>query len=164
MTLDTTPAQALTPEQDAAVVTDVQIKGETTEPAAPGMKATLGELPKDFDFKAESIAKIAMMDNDTHPDLIGACRSLLVNAAVPADKLAIFDSHFLIVAAKGKSLLAQRQALNSFWTVQFAQFGTDGYGPRQLLAQVGDDKEWIKWFSTQPLDLIIAKGLPSNVN
>lgn len=114
----------------------------------------------DFDPTPENIARVAMMQNDTHPDLIGACRAVLVNSGRTEEQLALFDSHFLIATARGKSVLAQRTALNSFWTVQFAHFGVDGFGPRQLLVGVGGDADWLKWFQTQPLDFIIAKNLP----
>lgn len=146
---------------DTNIVTDVTDKNENTKPIADGftMKKTV-ELPEDFDYQPASIAKIAMMENDSHPDLIGMCRNILVSAHLTEEQLSIFDSHFLLQQAKGKSLLAQRAALNAFWHLQFSTLSTDGYGARQLLVMVGDDLEWIKWFSTQPLDLIISKSLP----
>jgi hypothetical protein len=139
-------------------------KAEEAVPADTRTMRKSIELPADFDYKAESVAKIAMLDNDTHPDLIGEARQLMVNSGVPAAFLAQFDSHFLIISAKGKSLLAQRTALNSFFTAEFSQHGLKAYGARQLLVQVGDHHEWIKWFRTQPLELVLKISAPEPDN
>lgn len=118
-------------------------------------------LPAGFDYSPQSISKLAMVPNELHGDLIGACRKVLETAGVPADRLALLDSHVLINQARGKSLLAQRSALNSFWHLQFAPLGTEAYGARQLLVNEGDQHNWIKWFSGIPLDVILKHELPS---
>lgn len=117
-------------------------------------------LPENFDYSPQSISKLAMQDKPDHPDLIGECRITLVNAGVSEASLALMDNHLLINQARGKTLLAQRVALNGFWHLQFAPLGTEAYGARQLLVNEGDDQTWVKWFSGLPLDIILKHNLP----
>lgn len=158
------PETPATPAEQAAVKAEPAINSE--EALKEGvdklkkLPKSIDKLPDDFDYKPASIAGIAMMDNPDHPDLLGEARKLLVMSGVPESRLAIMDSHFLINAARGKSLLAQRGALNAFWHVQFSAAGSEAYGARQLLVTSGDHEEWLKWFGRAPLEAILKFELP----
>lgn len=150
----------VTPEQNPDIITDVVANEPKVQEQPAKPKGMHPDLPEDFDFKPASIAAFAMRDSETHPDMVGACRQMLVGARLTPEQLAVFDSDFILNASKGKSMLAQRQALNSFWMVQFSTYGVNAYGPRQMLLSTGNYQNWFDNFKLQPLDFIIEKGLP----
>lgn len=127
------------------------------------MKKTAGVDPSLDLSKPQNVAKVAMMDNDTHPDLLGAIYNELVGRGLPAERADIYLNHFMVVAARGKSLMAQRQALVSYWNYQMLLLGEPAYPARQTLAHmnamasVGDI---ITLFTNLPLDVILKFDLP----
>ena len=121
-------------------------------------------IPEGLDLKNPvNIAKVSLMPNETHPDLLGDIRKLLVTTGRSAEQLAHYDNHFLIAGARGASLLAQRVALVSYWNAVFSTVGEKGYQARQMLTVINSTtitKDILEWFGKYPLDLIAVEDLP----
>lgn len=159
-----TPAAADAEAAAKEAVVDCADGGQQMTVFTPGMKPTQN-IPEGLDLKNPvNIAKVAVLPNDTHPDLLGDIRKMLVSSGRSQEQLAHYDNHFLIAGAKGTSLLAQRVALVSYWNAVFAGVGEKGYQARQMLAMINATtitKDILEWFGRYPLDLIINENLPS---
>lgn len=152
----------LAPTQPTEVV-DCADGGQQMTVFTPGMKPTQN-IPEGLDLKNPvNIAKVSLMPNETHPDLLGDIRKLLVTTGRSAEQLAHYDNHFLIAGARGASLLAQRVALVSYWNAVFSTVGEKGYQARQMLTVINSTtitKDILEWFGKYPLDLIAVEDLP----
>lgn len=108
----------------------------------------------------DQMLDMAMDNKSEHFDLIGACIDLLKAQGVQQDKINIMLSDGLIQSAKGRSAYTQRQALNTFWTLQMATLGQDAMKYRAQLIAHGTAVDWLKFFNNGPASFIAQFELP----
>jgi len=142
---------------------DLEIKDGVVRPRDASMKATTG-IPSSWDTRNPHVmGKVSMMDNPTHPDILTAIRNILVMGGVAPERIAVYDNHFMIRAAAGKSLMAQRQAIVAFFNSEFAVYGTPAYQARQMLTFINVTPipgDIVTLFEQKPLDFILKNNLP----
>lgn len=108
----------------------------------------------------QQILDMAMDNRAEHFDLIGACVDLLRAQGVKQEKIDIMLNDGLIAAAIGRSAYAQRQALNTFWTLQMSAFGVNAMKHRARLITHGTAADWIRFFNDGPASFIAEFDLP----
>ena len=108
----------------------------------------------------QQILDMAMDNRAEHFDLIGACVDLLRAQGVKQEKIDIMLNDGLIAAAIGRSAYAQRQALNTFWTLQMSAFGINAMKHRARLITHGTAADWIRFFNDGPASFIAEFDLP----
>lgn len=117
-------------------------------------------LKQGEEAKPEQIVDMAMDNQGEHFDLIGASVDLLRAQGVKQDKIDIMLSDGLICAAKGRSAFAQRQALNTFWSLEMSRFGADAMKYRARLISHGTAADWLRFFNDGPASFIAEFDLP----
>jgi ethanolamine ammonia-lyase small subunit len=85
---------------------------------------------------------------------------LLRAQGVKQEKIDIMLNDGLIAAAIGRSAYAQRQALNTFWTLQMSAFGINAMKHRARLITHGTAADWIRFFYDGPASFIAEFDLP----
>lgn len=109
---------------------------------------------------ATEVMDMAMDNTAVHFDLIGAAVELLKAQGVKQEKINLMLADGLISASVGRSAFAQRQALNTFWTLQMAKFGTDAMRYRSRLINHGTGHDWLRFFNDGPTAFIAEFDLP----
>lgn len=109
---------------------------------------------------AEDVLSMAMDNKVEHFDLIGASIDLLRAQGVKQDKIDLVLSDGLIAAARGRSAFAQREALNTYWTLQMSKFGIDAMRHRSRLITHGTAHDWLRFFNDGPSSFIAQFDLP----
>lgn len=108
----------------------------------------------------EQILNMAMDNQGEHFDLVGACADLLRAQGVKQSKIDIMMNDGLVAASIGRSAFAQRQALNTFWTLQMAHLGQDAMKYRTRLINHGTCADWVRFFDNGPASFIAQFDLP----
>ena len=128
------------------------------------MKKTEG-IPSNLNLKdPRNIAKVAMMDNETHPNVVAAVYNEMIMAGIPKERADLFLGHFLIRSVVGKSVVAQRVAITSYLTALFLPLGESAYAARNYVSMMNSAlvvTDIITLFRQVPLDTLLKNDLPA---
>lgn len=150
-------AEENTPEQNP--------KEQTVMSMGEGMGKRTEGIPEDLNLSNPfDVAKVAVMPNPTHFDLIEAVADELRGVGMSQERLDVFLNSPFVVAAKGKSLAAQRVAFFNFWNTELLALGTVAYQARMVLGatmSTYSPSEILRVFKMQPMDTILSNNLPA---
>lgn len=117
-------------------------------------------LTKGDAASGDEVVAMAMDNTQEHFDLIGAHLNVLRTYGVSQAKLDMVLSDAYVAAARGRSAYAQRQALNTFWSLQLAFFGERAMRYRSRLITHGTAADWLRHFNEGPALFIKEFDLP----
>lgn len=127
------------------------------------MQKTEG-IPSNLNLKdPRNIAKVAVMPNASHPDLIGAIYNEMIIAGSNKDAAEDFLNHFLCTGARGTSIAAQRTAVTSYLTYIFGPYGERAYAARNYVTMMNNAvlvNDILELFRSVPLDMFLKMQQP----